>query len=51
METVITILIVAAAGFWFVRWFRGTANGEKGCACGSCGKNCPSRQREPDAKA
>ena len=36
METVITVLIVAAAAIWFVRWFRGTSSGKKGCGCGKC---------------
>ncbi len=40
METVITVLIVVAAGFWCVRWLRGSAKGQGGCGCGKCAKNC-----------
>lgn len=44
LETGITIAIVAIAAIWFVRWFRGTASGEKGCSCGGCSKkDCASR--------
>lgn len=49
IETIVTILIVAGAVFWFVNWFRSTASGKKGCGCGGCGckgkklpgDNCP----------
>lgn len=43
IETVITAAIIGLAGFWFVRWLRGTARGEGGCSCGKCSKNCPAR--------
>lgn len=44
IETIIVVAIVAGAGLWFVRWFRGTAKGEKGCSCGSCNKkDCASK--------
>lgn len=43
IETIITVAIVLAAVFWFVRWFRGTASGKKGCSCGGCGKDCQGR--------
>lgn len=44
LETIITAAIILAAAIWFIRWFRGAASGEKGCSCGSCGKeNCLSR--------
>lgn len=42
IETIVTIAIVLAAAFWFFRWIRGAASGEKGCGCGGCGKKCAS---------
>ena len=36
-ETIATLLLVAAAGVLFFRWFRSAAGG-KGCSCGHCGK-------------
>ncbi len=36
METVVTLLIVAGAGFFLLRWLRGVYRGE-GCGCGKCG--------------
>lgn len=46
LETIIVAAIVLGAVIWFVRWFRGTAGGERGCSCGGCGKDCASRQEE-----
>lgn len=44
IETIVTAAIVLAAVVWFVRWFKGTASGEKGCSCGGCEKkDCASR--------
>jgi hypothetical protein len=44
LETIVVAVIVLAAALWFVRWLRGAAAGNKGCSCGSCGKqHCPSR--------
>ncbi|MCC8108047.1 MAG: FeoB-associated Cys-rich membrane protein [Planctomycetes bacterium] len=51
METVITVVIVAAAGFFFLRWFRGTARGEGGCGCGctkGCGGKCDTLERQAE---
>lgn len=47
LETIVVVGIVVVAGLWFVRWFKGTASGEGGCACqGGCGKkDCPSKQQ------
>lgn len=45
-ETIVTILVILGAGVWLVRWIRGAAKGEAGCACGTCGKSCPSRITE-----
>ncbi len=39
METLITVLIVAAAGFFLVRRIRGVVKGE-GCGCGKCDGGC-----------
>lgn len=44
IETIIVGAIVLAAVVWFVRWFRGTASGDRGCSCGGCGKDCASRK-------
>ncbi len=38
LETILTLLIVAAAGLWFARWLRASASGKTGCACSGCGK-------------
>lgn len=47
IETIIVAAIILAAAVWFVRWFRGTASGEKGCSCGGCAKeDCMSRTSE-----
>lgn len=43
IEKIIVAAIILAAVFWFYRWLRGTASGEKGCSCGGCGKDCASR--------
>lgn len=45
IETIITLVIIAVAGAWFLKWFRSTANGERGCSCcGGCRRDdCPTR--------
>lgn len=45
LETIITVGIILAAAFWFVRWLRGAARGD-GCSCGKCAKNCPTRSAD-----
>lgn len=50
IETIVTVAIVLAAAFWFFRWFRGTASGEKGCGCGGCGKHCATGNAAGDHK-
>jgi hypothetical protein len=44
LETILVGVIVLGAGVWFVRWFRGTAEGSGGCSCGDCGKECARRR-------
>ena len=51
VEKIIVAAIILAAAFWFYRWLRGTASGEKGCSCGGCGKECASRSAAPDGNA
>ena len=48
VEKIIVAGIIIAAAFWFYRWLRGAASGEKGCSCGGCSRDCASRGAAED---
>lgn len=51
IEGIIVGAIVMGAVVWLALWFRGTAKGTKGCACGGCDKKCAMAKEGEATKA